>query len=374
MLTLPGLDRLAIEQPAVYDALLRLLGAFNQLQQQLGVAVGRAASLPPPAPPAALEVTAARGVFAVRLEPSPGAGAGIEYFLEVSSTPAFDPATTVVYPLGGATAVTLNLGNQTRYFRARARYPSSDWSAYTWLGTAAAPVAVSGGVAGSDDLAANAPSNAVNNATVDSVDAGNGTATVRVYGPGGPGSSWQQSYGAGTRSFPAGTLAGLAYQTSYTVVWDTATGSYRATTSLAAAVADSYVFVGRVTTVAPGGSGGSTGGGGSGWSSAGCAEVGTPLELPAGARARLRLAPCSDWVELALADGRRLRLAPGTLVSVFVPAERLRTGALVETRTGLVRLARRRRQRRPGQKMVLRVEPDGVYWAAGVRVHNFKLI
>src|SRR5579884_309774 len=91
MLTLPGLDRLAIEQPAVYDALLRLVGAFNQLQQQLGVAVSRTTSLPAPAPPAGIEVTAARGVFAVRLEPSPGAGAGIEYFLEVSSTPAFDP-------------------------------------------------------------------------------------------------------------------------------------------------------------------------------------------------------------------------------------------------------------------------------------------
>ncbi len=374
MLTLPGLDRLAIEQPAVYDALLRLVGAFNQLQQQLGVAVSRTTSLPAPAPPAGIEVTAARGVFAVRLEPAPGAGAGIEYFLEVSSTPAFDPATTVVYPLGGATAVTLNLGNQTRYFRARARYPSSDWSAYTWLGTAATPVAVSGGVAGSDDLAANAPSNAVNNATVDSVDAGNGTATIRVYGPGGPGSSWQQSYGAGTRSFPAGTLAGLAYQTTYTVVWDTAAGCYRATSSLAAAVADSYVFVGRVTTVAPGGTGGTSGGGGNNWGSGGCVEAGTPLELPAGARARMQLEPCTDWVELELADGRRLRLAPGTLVSIFVPAERLRPGALIETRTGLVRLAARRRRRRPGQKMVLRVEPDGVYWAAGVRVHNFKLI
>src|SRR5579885_153022 len=70
MLTLPGLDRLAIEQPAVYDALLRLVGAFNQLQQQLGVAVSRTTSLPAPAPPAGIEVTAARGVFAVRLEPS----------------------------------------------------------------------------------------------------------------------------------------------------------------------------------------------------------------------------------------------------------------------------------------------------------------
>lgn len=374
MLSTTALGPLAIEQPAVYDALMRLLGVLEQLQQQLGVVAARAPALPPPAPPAGLQVSAARGVFAVRLLPSPGAAAGIQYFLEVSATPEFTAETTTVYPLGNSTAVTLNLGNQTRYFRARARYPSSEWSPYCWLGTAAAPTPVSGGLVGSGDLGVNVPSNAVNNATVDSVDAGNGTATVRVYGPGGPGSAWTQSYGQGTRSFPAGTLAGLAYQQTYYIVWDMAAGAYRAATTLAGAVADNDVFVGKVTTVAAGGSGGTTGGGGSSWGSGGCAELGSELVFPPGSRARLQLEPCARWVELELATGERVRLAPGTLVSVFVPAERLRPGAWVETRQGLAALRRRCWRRHRSHKLVVRLEPEGTYWANGVRVHNFKLI
>ena len=79
---------------------------------------------------------------------------------------------------------------------------------------------------------------------------------------GGVGSSWTRYTGQGIQTFPAGTITGLAYTTTYYVVW---TGSaYQAFTSLPSALSDSYVFAGKPTTVAAGGTGGAPGGGGSG--------------------------------------------------------------------------------------------------------------
>src|SRR5579884_2077069 len=185
MLTTAPLAYLAIDDPALYEWLSGLVGAFNQLQQQVGIDGAPAAqagsqALPAPNAPASIAVSAARGTFNVTLGPSPGAAAGIQYFLEMASEPQF-PASTSVYALGGTLGFSLNLGDVTRYFRARAKYPSSGYSPYVYLGTAANPTAVRGGQATSDDILANAPSNSVNNATVDSIDAGNGTATVRIY-------------------------------------------------------------------------------------------------------------------------------------------------------------------------------------------------
>ena len=45
------------------------------------------------------------------------------------------------------------------------------------------------------------------------------SATVRIYGMGGVGSSWTRYTGQGTQTFPAGTITGLAYSTTYYVVW-----------------------------------------------------------------------------------------------------------------------------------------------------------
>lgn len=380
MLTTTPLGYLAIDDPVLYDWLNSLTGAFNQLQQQVGVDATPAAqtpagqALPVPAAPASLAVSAARGTFNITIGASKGAAPGIQYFLDVASDPSF-PASTVTYALGTTLGFSLNLGDMTRYFRARAKYASSDYSPYTYLGTAANPTAVAGGMTTSDDILQNAPSNAVNNATVDSVDGGNGTATVRVYGPGGVGSSWTQSYGQGTRTFPAGTITGLAYSTAYYVVWDTVGQAYLAYVSLEQAMADTYVFAGQVTTVASGGTGGTSGGGGVNYGPGGCTEVGTVLEFPQGSEARMRVEPCREWIEIEVDGGPRLAMAQGTLVSVFRRAEELAPGDLVEVgREGAVRALKRvGRSWRESQKMVVRVKPQGTYLANGVRVHNMKL-
>jgi uncharacterized membrane protein YgcG len=381
MLSLANLSYLTIDDPVLYDWLDGLVGAFNQLQQQVGVDAAPAAqtaanqALPAPNAPASIAVSAARGTFNVTIGTSAGAAPGIQYFLEIASDPAF-PASTAVYALGTTLGFSLNLGNVTRYFRARAKYPSSDYSSYIYLGTAANPNPVSGGQTTSNDILANAPSNSVNNATVDSIDAGNGTATIRIYGPGGVGSSWTQSYGQGTRSFPGGSVSGLAYSTNYYVVWDTNGQAYLAYASLDQTVSDSYVFAGKVTTVASGGTGGASGGGGSSWSPDGCTEVGTELRFPAGSESTMRVEECGHWVEIELESGERLAMAPGTLVSVFRRGEDLKPGELVEVgQEGKISAVKRAGQSwRASAKMKVRVKPQGVYWANGIRVHNMKLI
>jgi hypothetical protein len=381
MLNVASLSYLTIDDPVLYDWLSGLVNAFNQLQQQIGVDAAPAPqaptgqTMPAPAAPASLTANASRGIFNIGLGSSPGAAPGIQYFIEVASDPSF-PSSTLVYPVGTTLVLSLNLGNVTRYFRARAKYPSSAYSPYAYLGTAANPTAVDGGLTTSNDILQNPPSNTVNNATVDSIDAGNSTATIRIYGPSGLGSSWTQSYGQGMRTFPAGAITGLAFSTTYYVVWDTVGEAYLAFTTLQQSVADSYIFCGKVTTVASGGTGGTSGGGGSNWGTGGCTEVGTELRFPENSSASLHLEECRQWIEIELESGARLALAPGTLVSVFRSAELLRLGDLVEIgREGHASAVRRVEQAwRASQKMVVRVKPQSVYWANGIRVHNMKLI
>jgi hypothetical protein len=270
MLTLPQLQQVAGADPYLYEALKRIVGAVNSLGARLGVDPAPAPqatpgqTVPPPPAPASLSVTAARGIFSIALAPIPGGSAApgraalVNYFLEAAADPAF--AQPAVYPLGGALAAHLSLGNVARYWRARAKYLESDYGPYVFFGTAAQPTPVLGGLATSADLAPNLAANFTNFATVDSLDAGS-SVTVRIYGTAGPGSSWTRVTGQGSAVFPAGEIPGLAYSTLYYIVWDGA--AYLALTSLTAALADPLVAVGKLTTVAPGGSGGTTGGGGS---------------------------------------------------------------------------------------------------------------
>jgi len=265
MLTIPQLIQTREISPYLYESLTRIVGALNSLAARVGVDAAPApqappgASLPAPAPPALIAVTGANGAFRIALAASPGSTSAVLYFLEAATAPDFGASDTTAYPLGSALATNLALGNVTAYFRARAKYPDSGFSPYVIFG-GSTPTAVSGGAVGSSGLAQNVPLNSTNSATVDSVDAGS-SVTMRIYGPGGLGSAWQRFSGQGTDTFPAGSITGLAYSAPYYVVW---TGSaYLAYTQQSEAMHDSYVFVGRPTTVASGGSGGAPGGGGS---------------------------------------------------------------------------------------------------------------
>jgi hypothetical protein len=124
----------------------------------------------------------------------------------------------------------------------------------------------------SADLPPNSPNNTTNFATVDSIDAG-ANASIRVYGTGGVGTTWTRQTGYGTETYPAATLTGFNYTTLYFVLYNKLTGTYSVVTSLPQAMADNFVWAGKVTTVAAGGAGGTIGGGGSTGNDGGRLEI-----------------------------------------------------------------------------------------------------
>jgi hypothetical protein len=97
-------------------------------------------------------------------------------------------------------------------------------------------------------LPPNTPANTTNTATIDSVDAGS-SALVRIYGPGGVGTSYNRLTGFGTLARPNGSVSGLGYTTLYVILW---TGtSFVAVTTYPATLPDGYEFVGSLTTTGP---------------------------------------------------------------------------------------------------------------------------
>lgn len=114
----------------------------------------------------------------------------------------------------------------------------------------------------SADIPVNAPSNATNQAQVDSTDLGaHAGVLIRIYGTGGVGSTWTSPRGFGTMTFPYGTISPKSYATKYFVVYDTTNLQYLAFTSQLSVLPDSYAWAGSLTTVNDGGGGGSPGGG-----------------------------------------------------------------------------------------------------------------
>lgn len=117
------------------------------------------------------------------------------------------------------------------------------------------------GPMGSAKLSQNVMFNYSNNATVDSID--NGTnATVRVYGPGGVGTTWHQFIGNQvSQEYPAfsGTTA---YNQDTWVYFDGI--SFFITTTPSNTLTDGLRFCAKIHTVASGGGGGTGGGGGAG--------------------------------------------------------------------------------------------------------------
>lgn len=108
----------------------------------------------------------------------------------------------------------------------------------------------------------NSPYNINNDAMLDSiVDADGTTADIRIYGPGGVGTAWDNYAGQGSTTYPAGTIAGVPFATMYWVVYDTVGLDYLSFSDYNDTLLDIYLAVGSLTTIASGGSGGQSGGG-----------------------------------------------------------------------------------------------------------------
>lgn len=119
----------------------------------------------------------------------------------------------------------------------------------------------------SESLSAKSVVNISNDAMVDWVDVNAASGTVRVYGPGGVGSSWNRFEGTATGfrtvgPFLATTITGKAYNQRYYVAYDPMTSLYLCATDYRETLRDGLFFVGRVKASASFGGGGSQSGGG----------------------------------------------------------------------------------------------------------------
>jgi hypothetical protein len=196
------------------------------------------------APPAAsqLAVSGANGSFSVSITTPRGAG-NVPVYQEISSSPEANFTSGVtVYPVSTNTSYVLPNPGATLYWRLRSSYNQVQWSSYL-----VQPGAVSSGLVSSAASGSNLSLNQSNYATVDSIAAGS-TATVRVYGSGGVGSSWTSILGNNSRVIASGTILNVAYSTNGFVVWDGQ--KYQLKPQLGQTFPDTWVPVGKVSVIA----------------------------------------------------------------------------------------------------------------------------
>ena len=218
--------------------------ALQSLYAQTGSAPitkvdAHAATFTAPPAPSQLSVTGANGSFSVAIT-NPGS-TPVYHELSSSVTANFSSGVTV-YPVSATTSYVLPNPGATLYFRLRSSYNQRNWSNYL-----VQPGAVSAGLVSSAATASNLSLNQSNYATVDSV-ANGGTATVRVYGSGGAGTSWASVVGADSKVIPSGTIMNIAYAANGFVVWDGQ--KYQLKPQLAQTFPDTWVPVGKVSVIA----------------------------------------------------------------------------------------------------------------------------
>lgn len=125
----------------LYEALRDLDNQHQALASQTnGNSTGQ-----PLAPPAinSLKVVANAGHFNVAITDQSPIYRGISYFIEHADNPAF--TNPQVEHIGASRNATFFFGNVTRYWRAYSAYGSSPASAPAYHGSAAVPLAVTGG-------------------------------------------------------------------------------------------------------------------------------------------------------------------------------------------------------------------------------------
>ena len=200
-----------------------------------------AAFTSPPAP-SKLAVSGVNGSFSISITTPQNAGNAAIY-QEISSSPVANFVSGVTtYPVSTNTSYVLPNPGVTLYWRLRSSYNQQNWSSYI-----AQPGAVSSGLMSSAASGSNLSLNQSNYATVDSV-ANGATATVRVYGSGGVGTSWTSILGNSSKVIASGTIINVAYSTNGFVVWDGQ--KYQLKPQLAQTFPDTWVPVGKVSVIA----------------------------------------------------------------------------------------------------------------------------
>lgn len=263
----------------------------------------------------------------------------------------------------------------------------------------------------STGLNPNSPYNINNDATINSiVDSSGSYADIEIYGPGGIGTAWDNYTGEGSATYPAATITGLQFSTTYYVTLDVSDGDYAAFTDYNDSLSDAYIPVGSITTVNDSGAGGTSGGGSGSGSGSGsprapvaCTVEGTALDTPDGAidnrvlKARFDAGEAvyltgrsvperivgAEWVwvdsfERITVDGFSFDCSASHTLSVdgqHIHCGKIPSGSMIETRTGYVQMVRRTVEE---GRRVLRIHLEGPsheYSVGGILTHNtFKAV
>jgi hypothetical protein len=142
MLNLPQIDALRRTDPLLSESLARLVDAINSVAKQTNTDPTNPVDSPPQL--TELSVTAADGIFDIKIIDANATQRGIFYFAEYSANVSFAEPITVF--MGPTRNLRIQLGNQTLYWRAYSQYLGSNPSTPIYFG---APTAVvGGGVAG----------------------------------------------------------------------------------------------------------------------------------------------------------------------------------------------------------------------------------
>lgn len=200
-----------------------------------------------------LNVTGANGSFTVTITlPQQASGSSAPsnannapiYQRVQSATAANFTAGLVTYPISTGTNFVFPNPGASLAWRLSSSYDQQNWNQPTTFGGLVA--------AGLQTSAASEPNtnlNRSNFATIDSIGAGS-SATVRIYGSGGPGSSWTSISGQASEVVSSGTIANVAYGSALFIAW---TGSaYKVVPSLTQTFPDGWIPVGRVSVIASG--------------------------------------------------------------------------------------------------------------------------
>jgi len=139
MLTIAQLAPLKDRDPYLYETLVKIVASVNSTSQRAGV--DPSAPAPAPSPIASISVQASNGWFDISVADPSDSRAGLFYFAESDTTPAFGAPR--VYFMGASRNLYVQLGNQTLYWRAYSQYIGSLPSTPVTFGSP--PIAVIGG-------------------------------------------------------------------------------------------------------------------------------------------------------------------------------------------------------------------------------------
>lgn len=170
------------------------------------------------------------------------ANATIFHELSSSPTPAFTSGVTT-YPPTTSTVMELSLPNSSLYWRLRSSFDQTTWTSYQVFSGVIAPGGLTSG-----STQPNVMLNQSNYATVDSVAAG-ATPIVRVYGPGGVGTTYPRQVGTLSPLRPGATILNVPYGANGFVAYDTQAEMFHVKQQLPQTFPDQFEPVGAVSVV-----------------------------------------------------------------------------------------------------------------------------